>query len=70
MQMTKPVESSSPVSNTMKKGQNDTSGISESNALSRPQYPQASRISKLNNVPYKRMQGTNQQQDAQPTRYV
>jgi hypothetical protein len=56
-----PVAISKPsISSTPKRGRNDTSGVSQSNVQSRPQYPQTNRIFNAGNTPNKRHRSTNE----------
>ncbi|CAF3873161.1 unnamed protein product [Rotaria sp. Silwood1] len=69
--MTNPTVSSTPMSATTKRGRNDISGVSDSNAQERPQYYQTTRIFNARNTPNKRHCGINQQQkeNSYPYRY-
>ncbi|CAF4870533.1 unnamed protein product, partial [Rotaria sp. Silwood1] len=69
--MTNPTVSSTPMSATIKRGRNDISGVSDSNAQERPEYYQTTRIFNARNTPNKRHCGINQQQkeNSYPYRY-
>ena len=62
--MTKPTVASPPISTSIKRGRNDTSGISETYTQIRPQYPQITNVqanrSSAGNTPIKRLRGMNQ----------
>ncbi|CAF2110420.1 unnamed protein product [Rotaria magnacalcarata] len=62
--MTNTAISSTPISTSIKRGHNDTSGISESNTQIRPQHPQISNMqantSIAGSTPIKRLRGMNQ----------
>ena len=62
--MTNPTFASTPISTSIKRGRNDTSGISESHTQIRPQYPQITNMqtnrSSSGNTPVKRLRGMNQ----------
>ncbi|CAF4172105.1 unnamed protein product, partial [Rotaria sp. Silwood2] len=62
--LTNPTISSTPISTSIKRGRNDTSGISEPYTQIRPQYPQITNMqanmSVSGNTPIKRLRGMNQ----------
>ena len=62
--MTNPTFASTPISTSIKRGRNDTSGISESYTQIRPQYPQITTMqtnrSSSENTPIKRLRSMNQ----------
>lgn len=55
-----PAISSTPISNSAKRGRNDVSGISDSNVQVRQQFHNTYHTANANNIPFKRLRGMNQ----------
>ncbi|CAF2224413.1 unnamed protein product [Rotaria magnacalcarata] len=58
--MNNPTVSSTPISNSIKRGRNDVSGISESNMQLQNQHSNINQVLNANNIPAKRLRGMNQ----------
>ncbi|CAF4522923.1 unnamed protein product, partial [Rotaria magnacalcarata] len=58
--MNNPTVSSTPISNSIKRGRNDVSGISESNMQLQNQHSNTNQVLNANNIPAKRLRGMNQ----------